>query len=304
VRVLNNRANIELTYYNKKTDDALFDVPVPPSAAASATTIRKNFASVKNTGVEFAITTTVVDRRKIGWDLTFAASHNDNKVLELAKDNSGLPILVNGTGANRDSVGFPVRGWFYRQYTYADANSDGIIVPAEVTIDPIFRYSGNSIPKDIVSLTNGVDLFNRQVRINASFDYKGGYSTANGTYSFQCGNNLACPGLSNPNAKIEDQAAAIAFTAKAPNNTSWGYLENGQFWRFREFSVVWNVPASFSRYTRASSASLTFGARNLKVWTKYKGADPEEGFGTGDVQSTFASSAPRQYYTLRLNLHY
>ncbi|HEY7394895.1 MAG TPA: SusC/RagA family TonB-linked outer membrane protein [Gemmatimonadaceae bacterium] len=304
MRVLNNRANVELTYYSKRTDDALFDVPVPPSAAAPATSVRKNFASVKNTGVELAITTTVVDRRNIGWDLTFAASHNNNKVLKLANDNAGLPILVNGTGANRDSVGFPVRGWYYRQYTFADSNSDGIIVPSEVIVDRTFRYSGNSIPKDIVSLTNGVDLFNRQVRINASFDYKGGYSIANGTYSFQCGNNLACPGLSNPDASIEDQAAAIAFTAKSPTNTSWGYLENGQFWRFRELSVVWNAPASFSRYTRASSASLVLGARNLKVWTKYKGADPEEGYGTGDVQSTFSSSAPRQYYTLRLNLHY
>ena len=68
--------------------------------------------------------------------------------------------------------------------------------------------------------------------------------------------------------------------------------------------MVWNVPASLARHARASSASLTFGARNLAVWTGYKGADPEENFSTGDVQSTFASSAPRQYYTLRLNLHY
>jgi hypothetical protein len=58
------------------------------------------------------------------------------------------------------------------------------------------------------------------------------------------------------------------------------------------------------RHVRASTASLSFGARNLKVWTKYKGSDPEENFGTGDVQSNFASSAPRRIYKLRLNLHY
>src|SRR6185503_5952101 len=45
VRVFNNRANIELTYYSKKTRDALFNVPVPPSSAASANSVLRNFAS-------------------------------------------------------------------------------------------------------------------------------------------------------------------------------------------------------------------------------------------------------------------
>jgi TonB-linked SusC/RagA family outer membrane protein len=302
-RVLGNRVNIELTYYSKKTNDALFDVPVPPSSAASATTIRRNFASVKNAGVEAALTTTLVERKNFGWDLMVAASHNANKVLSLARDNSGTPILVNGTGANRDSVGFPVRGWFYRQYTFADSNSDGFIVPSEVVTDPLFRYSGNAIPRDIASFTNGFDFLNRALRVNASFDYKGGFSIANGTYSFQCGNNPACPGLSNPNATLEQQAAAVAFTAKSPT-TAWGYLQNGQFWRFRELSVTWNIPNALLRHARASTASLSLGARNLKVWTKYGGADPEENYVTTDVQTNFATSAPRRFYTLRLNLHY
>jgi hypothetical protein len=210
---------------------------------------------------------------------------------------------VNGTGANRDSVGFPVRGWYYRTYTYADSNSDGTIVPSEVVVNPTFQYVGSSIPKDLVSVTNGFDVLNRQLHLSAMFDYKSGYSISNGTYSFQCGNNPACPGLSNPNASLDDQAAAVAFTAKNPT-TAFGYLQSGQFWRFREFSATWTLPSRVLAPIRASSASLSLGARNLKVWTNYKGADPEENFGTGDVQSTFATSAPRRYYTVRLNLHY
>jgi TonB-linked SusC/RagA family outer membrane protein len=303
-RVLNNRMNIEVTYYSKSTKDALFDVPVPPSSAAQATTIRRNFASVKNAGIEASVTTTLIDRRALGWDMTISGSHNDNKVLKLANDNSGNPILVNGTGANRDSVGFPVRGFFYRTYTFADSNSDGVITANEVVVNPLFSYVGNSIPKDIASITNGFDLLNRTLRINASFDYKGGFMIANGTYSFQCGNNPACPGLSNPDASLEDQAAATAFTGKGTLNTSYGFLQNGQYWRFREISATWTAPATVAQKLRASSASVTFGGRNLHVWTKYKGADPEENFSTGDVQSTFASSAPRRYYTVRLNLHY
>jgi TonB-dependent SusC/RagA subfamily outer membrane receptor len=302
-RVLANRVNIELTYYSKKTTDALFNQNIAPSAAASATSVLKNLASVKNAGVEASITTTILDSRRLGWDLTLAGSHNTNKLLSLGVDGTGTRVLVNGTGANRDSLGFPVRGFYYRTYTYADSNSDGSIVPTEVVVSSTFKYVGPSIPGDIFSISNGFDLLDRQLRINIGLDYKGGYSISNGTYSFQCGNNPACPGLSNPNASLADQAAAVAFTAKNPT-TAFGYLQNGQFWRFRELSATWNLSPRLLRPLRANSASLSFGARNLKVWTQYKGADPEENYGTGDVQSTFASSAPRRYYTLRLNLHY
>jgi hypothetical protein len=55
---------------------------------------------------------------------------------------------------------------------------------------------------------------------------------------------------------------------------------------------------------RAGEADLQFGARNLKVWTKYTGQDPEANYSTTDVQQDFLTTAPRKYYTLRINLRY
>jgi TonB-linked SusC/RagA family outer membrane protein len=302
-RVFGNRVSVELTYYSKKTTDALLNQAIAPSGAASATSVLKNLASVKNTGVEASIVTTVLDSRRLGWDITLSGSHNDNKLLSLGVDGSGKTVFVNGTGSTRDSLGFPVHGLYYRTYTYHDADGDGIILPTEVTVDPNFHYVGSAVPKDVVSISNGADLFSRTLRLVASFDYKGGYSINNGTLSFQCSNNPACPGLSSLKASTDDQAAAIAATATNPK-TSFGYLENGQFWRFRELSATLTLPDRLLRPIHAQSSTLSFGARNLHVWTKYKGSDPEENFSTGDVQSVFASSAPRRYYTVRLNLHY
>ena len=73
--------------------------------------------------------------------------------------------------------------------------------------------------------------------------------------------------------------------------------------------MSWNLSGSYFESCSCDvvcpcTASLSLGARNLHVWTKYKGADPEENYVTTDVQNTFASSAPRSYYTFRLNLHY
>ena len=186
-----------------------------------------------------------------------------------------------GTGANRDSVGLSISGWFYRTYTYADSNSDGFI-DAERSHRrsdvPLRRELGAD--GSVESISNGIDLLNRKLRINALFDYKGGFSINNGTYSFQCGNNRV-PGHSRIRThRSSDQAAAVAFTLKNPT-TAFGYLQNGQFWRFRELSAVLRMPDRLaSTPPRPQAASLVLAARNLKVWTKYTGADPEENYVT------------------------
>ncbi|HEV8216029.1 MAG TPA: TonB-dependent receptor, partial [Gemmatimonadaceae bacterium] len=197
-RLFNSRINAEFTYYNKSTHDALFSEAIAPSAAASSGSVLRNLASIKNQGLEATLTATLVDRKMFGYDVTINGSHNTNKVASLGMINDSTPRLVNGTGANRDSVGMSIRGWYYRTYTYADSNSNGFIEPFEVIVDPTFRYVGNSVPTDLLSISNGIDLLNRKLHINALFDYKGGFSISNGTYSFQCGNNAACPGKSNP----------------------------------------------------------------------------------------------------------
>src|SRR5205814_7820599 len=74
-RLFNHRANLEFTYYNKKTKDALLNQAIAPSAAPSNTSVLRNLGSIQNTGLELALTTTILDMRRLGWDLTVAASH-------------------------------------------------------------------------------------------------------------------------------------------------------------------------------------------------------------------------------------
>ena len=50
--------------------------------------------------------------------------------------------------------------------------------------------------------------------------------------------------------------------------------------------------------------SLTFGARNLHLWTKWTAADPEQNYNQGDTQLTLLTAGPPKYYTVRLNLRY
>ena len=307
-RVLANRVNVEFTYYNKKTRDALISQPIAPSAAASGgnnavTTVLRNLGSVENNGLELNVTATLLDRRYFGWDMTVAASHNTNKVASLGVDSKGNPNPTIGTGATRDSVGLPVNGYFYRGFHYADANNDGLISPSELTIDSL-TYRGYSQPRDLLSIQNGIDLFGRKLRISSLLDYKGGGNVFNNSLQFQCQQSPnPCFDVSNPNASLFRQARVVAENQKNPSTTG-GFLESDAFWRLREVSATITMPQSLAARARARDMSLTFAARNLKLWSSYTGADPESNYGTGDTQNDFATTSPPRYYTLRLNLHY
>lgn len=298
-----NRANLDFTFYNKTTHDALINQALAPSSGASATSVLRNIGSIRNSGIEVLLNAQLVQRDNFGWDMTINGSHNNNKILSLGTNATGSPNPTIGTGAQRDSVGLPINGFFYQTYTYSDLNKDGYITPNEVTVNPTFTYVGSSIPTTTGSISTGFDLFKRRVRVQGMFDYKGGYKIADGGRSFQCQQSVACGGRSNPNASLQDQAAAIAATSTAIK-TTYGYVQDGEFWRFRELSITLASLGFVSSFAHSESASLSFGARNLHVWTKFRGTDPEENYGTGDTQALFASPAPRTYYTVRLNLHY
>jgi len=314
-RLFNSRVNLDVTYYNKKTKDALINLPIAASAAPSNLNVRSNLASVHNNGFETSINTVLFDRRNFGWDVTISGSHNTNKVASLGFDASGKLNKTIGTGSARDSIGFPVNGLFIRPYHYTDANKDGIIQEGEVVVDTGVVYKGYSAPRDLLSVQSGFDFFTRKLRLNVLMDYKGGYNLLNNTASFICAQSpKACQEDQDPSMSLERQARAVATNYGTTVNgtkytTAWGYWENGQYWRLRELSATVQVPARLATRMRARDANVTFGARNVHVWSKYTGVDPEANYtsgntGTNDVPADFLTQPPKSYFTVRLNLHY
>jgi hypothetical protein len=155
-----------------------------------------------------------------------------------------------------------------------------------------FAYFGYSQPRDIASIQAGVDLLKRHLRVNAMFDYKGGYSILNQTANIQCAQSNSCPGASKRDATLEEQAANIA-TRNSNPSTAVGFLQNGALTRFRELSATVTLPKSLSSRMRA-----------VLQWTSYTGPDPEANYSQNDVQNTYSTSGQRTYFTFRVALHY
>ena len=312
--LFSRRIHLDYTYYSKKTTDALITIPVPASVGASVTSLLQNVGSTQNWGHEVLVNFQLLDQPKFAWDVTVNASHNNNKWIDLGIDPAtGQPRVIGAGTATQQRVGLPLNGQWYRNFTYSDANKDGVIQVSEVVVDSALSFQGVGFAKDIASVASGFDLFTHKLRLTASFDYKGGGNTLEGNY-FQCTSDpQACRETQDPTAPLDLQARAVAlkYGTKYANGTTYttrvGYFSNFQFWRFRELSGVVTLPdALLSRIKAQSGSTFVVGARNLHVWTNFTGVDPEQNYGVtaSEVQQDFNTSPPPTYFTFRVNLKY
>jgi TonB-linked SusC/RagA family outer membrane protein len=302
-RLFSDKVNFEVTYYRKISEDALINQTIAPSAGSNVTNVRRNLGSIKNSGYEALVTTQILARRNVAWDLTVSGSRNSNKLITLGKDAAGrdVPPIIGAT--IRQVAGYPLNGAWLRKYTYSDANNDGLIAPSEVTVDTGFTFIGYTQPRLELTFTNGVDLFNRTIRLQALVDHKSGYRLSNTEQSFLCQQSVGCNDISNPDAPLWRQARAVANRFK-PVVTAEGYWEPMDWWRLREVSAVYQLHSRFASMLRSVGGNVTLAARNLKIWTSYTGVDPEANYGQNDTQNTLLTAGPASYFTLRVNLRY
>lgn len=303
-RFFNDRVNLELTYYDKKSKDALIAQTIAPSAGAAATTVLANLGEVRNWGYEALLNAQLLSRRNLAWDMTVSASRNSNELLTLGTDAAGKPIPpIIGT-STQQRPGYPLNGYWQRGFSYNDANKDGIIVPAEVTIADSITFQGYSQPRLELTFVNGFDLLNRRIRISSLIDHKSGYKVLNSEQQFLCQQSLSCKATSSHDATPYEQARAIAQRFKTPQTTA-GYMEDVTFTRIRELSATYNVDSDWARrLLKAQSVGIVFAVRNLAVFTDWTGVDPEQNYGEANLQQTLLTAGPPRYYTFRVNLRY
>ncbi|HEX9165619.1 MAG TPA: SusC/RagA family TonB-linked outer membrane protein, partial [Gemmatimonadales bacterium] len=242
ISFFSNRLNLELTYFDKNSKDALISRTIPPSLGSAASRF-ENIGQVNNKGFEGVINAVVLDESEVGWDLTLAASWLSNKVVSLGD----TPPLVGTTTQSRE--GYPIEGWWQRPYTYKDANGDGIIALSEVTVSDTNEFVGYSQPRGEITLFTGFELFDRKLRLQGNIDSKFGSYQLNGTDRIRCESRLNCRGTVDPTAPLWEQARAVAVRQTA-SRTQYGYMEKIDFLRFREVSATWTMPDRWANLVR------------------------------------------------------
>ncbi|WP_374362162.1 SusC/RagA family TonB-linked outer membrane protein [Cloacibacterium sp.] len=122
---LNDRIVLSAEYFNKKTKDLIYNLPL--SGAQGLTSYVDNVGSLVNKGFEFSLNATILkgDRDKLNWDFGFNLSTLDNEITELYGGD------VNGSTTTL-RVGEGVRTWYLRKWAGVDA----------ATGDPLWYING------------------------------------------------------------------------------------------------------------------------------------------------------------------
>ncbi|MFN5202904.1 MAG: TonB-dependent receptor domain-containing protein, partial [Gemmatimonas sp.] len=303
-QMLNQRLSLDFTYYSKITTDALYSAILPPSFG-SVTSQLRNLASVKNAGIEVALNAQLVQRDAFGWDVNISSSANDNAVVSLG----GTPPQIGTT--TRIQTGYPVGGLWARPITgWQDKNGDGLLTyftdaaRNEVFVGDSAIFRGYSTPRYMTTLINGFDFFAKKLRVQTMWDWRSGGLWYNNTERIRC-TRPNCSGRLNLNADFIDQATNIAANEHAARTLD-GFFQSGAFVRLREASLQYTFSSDMAkRLVRGRSLSFVATARNLRLWTNYRGTDPESGFNTTsgtEAPSEFQTVGPPSYFIMRFNI--
>ena len=313
VGFLDDRAGMELTYFDKTTSDLLLRRQLPPSLGFSQNPY-VNIGKVDNRGLEFALRATPIRSPAVVWDAQLSGSTLRNRLVSLG----GLAPFSGGGGLQRYVPGQSLGAYFTYRIRSVDI-SRGVAI---VSNSP--EFVGNSLPTFQASLSSSVTLFS-VVEVHALLDGKSGFRLFDITNDFRDRFFSNTKGVVLP-ASQGGFSAAERLRRLGPYVTESGkrvggtfgvvdepYLPKGDFVRFRELSATFSLPHTVTQRLGTTGTSLTLGVRNLALWTKYPG-DPEvlsRGPGEADSQqftqfvntAEFALPQPRRWVA-RLNLQF
>lgn len=263
--LLRNRVGMEVTYYNKRTKDAIIAIPAPPSSGFVTTTFQ-NIGEIGNKGLEVGIFGSPINRRNVALDLRLATHFTSNKAIRL-----GRPPIIFGafSSVQRQVDGYPLAG-YWAVDVKRDADGRPLIdLNGKAILSTDTAYVGPSAPTREMSLASTLTLFGN-LRLYAYADYKGGHylwSAREWWRSY------------NQNISYEVTHGTLAERAAISSGAERQFIDNADFIKLREVSATYSLPLKWAQLARARSAAFTLSGRNLAIWTKYDlGSDPEVNF--------------------------
>ena len=315
---LDDRFGAEVTYYRKRTIDAILDRTIAPSIGVPGTQ-PFNAGSIRNSGLEMLLRATPLTGNRLSWDVTFGYAVNSNKVEDLGTPESVLELrrrstctgyipgttdpktcpvadFVNASAGSlppRHQVGYPLGSYFNKKIVSAtitpagtatsvmcDDGKGGSIACAAAP----FVFLGRTIPRIEGSFSNTFTLL-RSVRVSALVDFKRNYVKIDGSQRFRCVINARCKEWYYPQEYDPKLIASLKGGTDALPN---GYINDASFTKLREVALQYTLPQSLNRFGRFSRAVIGVAGRNLHTWTKYPGLDPEAFFLGGNRGGGFA----------------
>jgi TonB-linked SusC/RagA family outer membrane protein len=273
-----DRVGIDFTVFSKQTKDAILLRGTPPSGGFPGEQF-VNIGQVSNKGVELQVNAQPITKSNFSWDVSasIATAHN------YIKDLGGIPSISLGLPLQSHIQGYPIASYFIKRVVSAEVDPstgtvtsalcDGGAGNAAVSCDvaPLV-FAGAPLPKVTGSFATTLTLF-KNFRLYGLVDFKRGQRRFNTDHWIRCDVFLEC--LENVNPQGVDPKLLADIQLGSDLQTVSSFIEDASFFKLREISASYTLPARWAGAVGASRATITMSGRNLHTWTHYQGLDPE-----------------------------
>lgn len=303
------RGSVE--YYNKESQNLIFDVPVAFSDGADSK--RENIGTLFNRGVEVSLSYDIVKNENFKWTLNVNAATLKNEFTKLPQDE-----IINGTKKLKVGKGlfdYWIRDWYGVDpadgsglFVAEDPTATGVRTINGVAVTPFsnnarFHYAGSAIPDLTGSISNNIEykgfgltaLFTYQIGGESlDFNYagimeSGGYGTAK---SVDILNRWQQPG------DVTDVPRMDAALSSQWSGTSDRWLTDASFLNLRQVNLSYNFKSDVIERVGLTGLRMYMSAENLFSINARKGLNVQQEF-NGNTSNTYT---PSRIITLGVNL--
>ncbi|HVZ77345.1 MAG TPA: SusC/RagA family TonB-linked outer membrane protein [Gemmatimonadaceae bacterium] len=266
IQMLGGRLALSATVFNKQVNDLILSASVAPSTGYTTKII--NGGGLRNTGTEYSLDMTPVQRKNITWISRTTFANVWSRVTQL-----DVPCFLGGSYFSQ-RFGAPYICQGYSASTLQAYNGyDSTFVGGKYVSRARHISNYESAPKFTMGFSNEIDF--GPFTAYGLVDYRrGGYAVdLTGLYV-------------DPVEILADTAMTNARFGRYLQGYA-AYVEPAGFVKLRELSLSYKIPRSVLSSLigdHTHDVRLEVSGRNLKTWTKYKGYDPEvSNFGSQNI---------------------
>ena len=313
---LRNRINFTGDFYSKRTTDLLYLKQLPATTGYQSTW--DNIGSIRNRGVELAITTKNIISKDFDWTTTLNYSMNRSKVLDIHGDILGewAGRIEQGRGLDEFYGYTRIGTWGSNEVEeaakygrkpgdvkYLDRNNDGAINGDDQ------GYLGHKLPRFEANFTSSLRY--KQFTLFVDVQTMQGNKIMDFSRFITEGDN---PNVNTYrsilNAWTPDHQNTIlgALRTTAEQNSAMGIdnftIQSGSFVRIRNIGLNYEFPDKLIQHWKLQKLSVGIQAENYFLFTDYTGYDPEiSSFGGGLNQGVDVYGYPKpKIIALNVNL--
>ncbi len=303
LKFFNNRAGLDVTYYDQTADDQILNVAIGSSTGYKGALI--NTGSIRNSGIEITSYVKPVSNKNFDWTIDLNWARNRNEIIDLYDGLEQL-VLAQESGVSVQARPGQPYGLIIGKAYQRDEHGNKIVTNSGVPIiadeDEVL---GNSVPDWMGGIRNTFQIKNVSVSflIDGRFGNDIFSSTEQSSYGMGknkktlVGRDIYAAGEKwVPEGLVTTDANGDLVPYEASTNPERYYgdirliheenVYDGSFIKLRDASITWNLPARWFENNFIKSLSLgAFGNNLVYLWRNTDNIDPEAGaLGSGSGQ--------------------